>query len=292
MIKNSNTVYERQNQPEMQALIVAQHFAYTSAKRWVLSLFFILVIIPLGINVALFFNLSDTIIGILSFLSIILLFVGEIVKSHIENTKAKAAHLQQKFDLFVFDMNSNIGIDENIIAEAMEKYSKKDWYRKKNWYQNYENISELETVFYCQKENIDWTGNLAKRYCYFLLSIISLIFISFFINLIVNKSSILKLLSILVSAIPLLSYGLSSYKKIKHDNKELIELDRLAKEINSNIAVMSERELQNKIYILQTMIYQFRKTKYLIPDWFECKFYPFLQALEKRTADMRKNRNR
>ena len=55
---------------------------------------------------------------------------------------------------------------------------------------------------------------------------------------------------------------------------------------------MSERELQNKIYILQTMIYQFRKTKYLIPDWFECKFYPFLQALEKRTADMRKNRNR
>lgn len=68
MIKNSNTVYERQNQPEMQALIVAQHFAYTSAKRWVLSLFFILVIIPLGINVALFFNLSDTIIGILSFL--------------------------------------------------------------------------------------------------------------------------------------------------------------------------------------------------------------------------------
>ena len=45
MIKNSNTVYERQNQPEMQALIVAQHFAYTSAKRWVLSLFFILVII-------------------------------------------------------------------------------------------------------------------------------------------------------------------------------------------------------------------------------------------------------
>lgn len=66
--------------------------------------------IPLGINVALFFNLSDTIIGILSFLSIILLFVGEIVKSHIENTKAKAAHLQQKFDLFVFDMNSNIGI--------------------------------------------------------------------------------------------------------------------------------------------------------------------------------------
>ena len=58
MIKNSNTVYERQNQPEMQALIVAQHFAYTSAKRWVLSLFFILVIIPLGINVALFFNLN------------------------------------------------------------------------------------------------------------------------------------------------------------------------------------------------------------------------------------------
>lgn len=85
---------------------------------------------------------------------------------------------------------------------------------------------------------------------------------------------------------------LQYYKKIKHDNKELIELDRLAKEINSNIAVMSERELQNKIYILQTMIYQFRKTKYLIPDWFECKFYPFLQALEKRTADMRKNRNR
>ena len=49
----------------------------------------------------------------------------------------------------------------------------------------------------------------------------------------------------------------------------MAEIDKFVKEINSNIDTIDETELNNKINVLQTMIFQFRQTKYLIPDWFE-----------------------
>ena len=49
----------------------------------------------------------------------------------------------------------------------------------------------------------------------------------------------------------------------------MAEIDKFVKEINSNIDTIDETELNNKINVLRTMIFQFRQTKYLIPDWFE-----------------------
>jgi len=292
MAKKQNEIYKRQNEVEMQQLIVAQHFTYSNAKRWVVALFSVLVILPLGINIALFFDLPDIVIGLLAFFSLILLGIGELIGEHIQNQKKTAAMLQQRFDLYVFDMNMKSGIDENLIAEKMEKYKNKDWDRKQNWYQNYENVNKNKVLFYCQKENIDWTGNIGKRYCVFLMTIIGALFISFVVNLIIQNSSIIKMLSILITSLPLLSYGFSGYKKIKRDNSDLLEMDKIAKEINADIDSFSDVELDNKVNVLQTMIYKFRQSKYLIPDWFERKFYKHLQAVESRKAVQRVERNK
>lgn len=287
MAKKQNEIFKRQNEAEMQQLLVTQHFTYTNAKRWVAVLFCFLVILPLGINVSLFFNLPDIVVGILAFVSLILLAVGELIREHVSSQKKLAATLQQKFDIYVFSMEADYGIDENLIAQQVEKYKNKDWERKENWYQNYENLDKNKVVFYCQKENIDWTGNISRKFCNLLILIISILLISFVINLIINNSSIIKILSILVTALPLISYGFSSYKKIKRDNNELLEMDKLTKEINSKINEISDDELGNKINVLQTMIYKFRQTKYLIPDWFENKYHKHLQAIEARKAGQR-----
>jgi len=292
MAKKQNEIYKRQNEVEMQELIVAQHFTYSNAKNWVVVLFVVLVVLPLSVNIALFFDLPDTVIGLLAFFSLILLGIGEFIREHIENQKKAASMLQQKFDLYVFDINMKCGVDENIIAEKLEKYKKKNWNRKQDWYQNYENVDKNKVIFYCQKENIDWTGNIAKRYCVFLMTIISILFISFVVNLIIQNDSIIKILSILISSLPLLSYGFSSYKKIKHDNNDLLEMDRIAKEINSDVDSIDDVELSNKVNVLQTMIYKFRQSKYLIPDWFEQKFHKHLQAVEARKARQRVEGNK
>ena len=93
-------------------------------------------------------------------------------------------------------------------------------------------------------------------------------------------------------SLPLLSFGFSSYKKIKHDHSELAEMNKIAKEINNDIDNISDTELSNKVNILQTMLYKFRQTKYLIPDWFENKFYKRLQAVEARKAGQRIAKNK
>lgn len=292
MAKKQNEIFKRQNEPEMQQLLVTQHFAYTNAKRWVAVLFCVLVILPVGIDIALFFSLPNIAVGILSFLSFILLALGELIREHISNQKKLAAMLQQKFDIYVFDMDTNCGIDENLIAHQIEKYKNKDWQRKENWYQNYESLDKYKVIFYCQKENIDWTGNISKKFCNFLIIVIAFLFISFIVNLIINNSSIIKILSIAITALPLLSYGFSSYKKIKRDNNELLEMDKFAKEINRRIEEINEDDLSNRVNILQTMIYKFRQSKYLIPDWFESKYHKHLQAVEARKAGQRISKSR
>ena len=287
MAKKQHEIFKRQNEPALQLIIVAQHYTYTNAKCWAFVLFFVLVVLPVGINIALFFSMPDLATGLLALLSFVLLVFGELIRNHIQKEKRYAAMLQQKFDTYVFDINSQYGIDENIIAEQLEKYKKKDWERKQNWYQNYEYMNKQKAIFYCQKENVDWTNNISKRYCKFLLAIVTILLLSFVVNCVINNSSIIKILSILVAALPLISYGFTSYKKIRRDNIEMAEIDKFVKEINSNIDTINETELSNKINVLQTMIFKFRQTKYLIPDWFENKYRKHLQAVEARKAGQR-----
>ncbi len=292
MAKKQNEIFKRQNEPEMQRLLVTQHYTYSNAKHWVTILFCILVILPIGINIAFFFNLTDIVSGVLAFISLILLGFGELIRNHILAQKKLVAMLQQKFDIYVFDLNINCITDENLIAQQIEKYKSKDWDRKENWYLNYESLNKNKAIFYCQKENIDWTRNLSKIFCRFLIALIIIFFIIFFINLIMNNSSIIKILSILMASLPFLSYCFSSYKKIKHDNEELLEICTLANEINNNIDKTDEIELVNKINILQTLIYKMRQTKYLIPDWFEAVFHDSLQEIEKQKARERISKER
>lgn len=51
-----------------------------------------------------------------------------------------------------------------------------------------------------------------------------------------------------------------------------------------NLNTMNEFELKNRINVLQAMIYGFRQTKYLIPDWFENIYHKRRQAVEARKA--------
>lgn len=284
MAKKQHKIFKRQNESAMQQLIVAQHYTYTNAKCWCFVLFCILVVFPIGINIALFFDLPDTVTGILALSSLVLLFLGDIIRDYVQRQKQRAAMLQQKFDTYVFNIINQYGIDDNIIAEQLEKYKKKDWNRKRNWYQNYENMQDGKAVFYCQKENIDWTNAISKKYCVFLLTSLSILLISFIVNFIVHNSSFIRVISIILAMVPLISYGLSSYKKIKHDNYVMTEIKGFINSIDYNLNAMNESELNDRINVLQAMIYSFRQTKYLIPDWFENIYHKRRQAVEARKA--------
>lgn len=292
MAKKYNIIFKRQNEEEMQSLVLAQHYTYKSAKLWSAILFILLVIIPTVANIILYFDINDTYVGVIAFFSIIILFFGEIVKNIIQSEKNKAAMIQQKFDLYVFNMNNISAIDENIIALQVEKYKKKNWNRKINWYQNYEEIDSTKVVFFCQKENVDWTENLSKKYKQFLIIMIVIVWISFVLNFILNNSSIIKMLSILVTSLPLLGFGLNIYSKIYRDEKDFDEIKNIVKGINDDINEISLNKLMNITYSLQILIYRHRQSRYLVPDWFEKRYHSHMQAVENRKTGQRLKQER
>ena len=106
MAKKQHEIFKRQNEPALQLIIVAQHYTYTNAKCWAFVLFFVLVVLPVGINIALFFSMPDLATGLLALLSLVLLVFGELIRNHIQKEKRYAAMLQQKFDTYVFDITS------------------------------------------------------------------------------------------------------------------------------------------------------------------------------------------
>lgn len=287
MAKKQVGIQKRQNELDMQQLIVTQHYTYKNAKRWSMVLFIVSVFIPVVINIALYFDLNDIDTGILAVASICLLFLADFILKEIEKIKKRAAMLQQKFDLYVFNLEIASSLDDNIIAEQIEKYRKKDWYRKANWYSNYESMDIDKAVFYSQKENIDWTGNIAKRYRNLLVCISFIALSTFIVNLVLNNSSVVKMLSIIMAALPLITYAKTGYYKIKMDDENLNEIRKFTDEIKSNIDDMSSEKLKNKTYILQITLYKFRQEKYLVPDWFENIYYKHLQAVENRKAGQR-----
>ena len=101
-----NNIFEHQNIPENQQLIVAQHYVYKKAKQLSLLLFILSVIIPLIFNITKIWITNEIVAAIFSFVSICFLIASKIINSIINKEKSLAAQIQQKFDINVFELNN------------------------------------------------------------------------------------------------------------------------------------------------------------------------------------------
>ncbi|MEC9485707.1 MAG: S-4TM family putative pore-forming effector [Candidatus Izemoplasma sp.] len=292
MAKKHNIVFKRQNEKEMQSLILTQYFTYKSAKIWSGILLLVMVFIPIIINIILWINDNEMIAGYIAFASIIIIILGEILSNKVQSEKNLAAMIQQKFDLYVFNMGNISFIDENAVTIQIEKYKDKEFARKKDWYPNYEHMDSSKTVFYCQKENVDWTHNLTKRYRTFLKITIIVIMILFVTNMIANNSSFITVLSILAIALPIIAYSLSLFANMKKVDKDFDEIKRIISRVDDNLSDLSQEKLMKLTYAIQILIYRYRQKKCLIPDWFEKKNHSNLQEVENRKSGQRKRRDR
>ena len=241
------------------------------------------VLIPISLNISLIWITDEIIVGLMSFISILILFLSELIRSEISVLKENASIIQQKFDINVFSFKNNFNIDEDIVQHYLEKYKNKDWERKKNWYEKYDKLDKNKAIFYCQKENIDWTNSLSKKYTKFLVVLFLIMVILFILNLIFNNSSIIHTISILIVALPLLTYCYSGYIKIKNDNKLIARIENVTNGISVNIE-SENQPTETSLVNLQWMIFFLRCNKYLVPDWFDRLFYKKIQSIEKRKS--------
>lgn len=284
----SNSIFNIQNKQDQQRLIVTQHYVYKNAKFFATLLFVLSVLIPLVFNIVFVQITNDIVFTLFSFVSIVIVILCEFIRDIVNDKKRLAAQIQQKFDINVFEMNNVFCFDDENVDIAVEKYKNKDWIRSRNWYPDYRKIDKCKAIFYCQKENIDWTNNLSKKYLVFLTICSIIMFIAIMVNFIISDDSISNIIAIFITALPMVTYCYSGLTKIRNDNKLINEIKNYSNKIETFLDnnTIDTKMLEN----LQWLIFLYREKKYLIPDWFDKIFYKKIESHELHKAKKRKSK--
>lgn len=271
----SNGIVARQNEEKAIEMLAAQRQLYNEAKKFDTISVLLSVWLPFVLAVSLLFFSEESILKNMSYiLAIASMFFSFVVDKYIENKKKLAAYIQQKFDVYVYNMPWNeriFGKDKNVSHQIvtnskkiMKNVSEKENLR--NWYTPAVDNRDLMTgILLCQRENFWWDVGLRKRYRFVsIIMIICLCSLVFVMGLWRNESVGMLLWRVAFIA-PMLEWILNTVRKLNNDIERLNELDEA---VNCGVARTMD-ELQD----IQRVIFEHRKECYIIPNciykWFK-----------------------
>lgn len=283
-----NDIFRRQNENKSIEYLAAQRQLYNEAKQLDAVGVLFSVLIPLLLAIVQVFVEDNLFLNVLSYiLSIVSMFVSIYMVSWVEQKKEKAAQIQQKFDIYVFQMpwdEKLFGIEKSvteIVAEKSKVLLNKIGERERliNWYPDVVNNATNEKgIWICQKENYRWDVNLRKRFKRFSVMIVGVaVFAIIFIGIVKNES-VAMMLCRAAFIVPMLQWLLETIKKLNTDIKALEELDEL---INA-----SGKKTMEELQIIQGKLYLHRKNCYSIPNIFYKKFKENDEDNAHRTATL------
>ena len=264
----SNKIVTRQNEDNSIAMLAAQRQLYRDAKKFNAVSVALSVWIPFVLAVILLFLPGNTKLRYISYiLSIVSMIFGFVIDKYIEGKKQLAAFIQQKFDVYVYNMpwdnrifgkNKNINHEisthsKKILSNPQEKKKLKDWYTIGIGEKN-----TIDEILACQRENLYWDVGLRKRYKVISGGLIIVLFSVILGIGLWRNERIIELLWRAAFIVPMLKWLLDTIRKLNNDISTLQELDV---DINNN-EIHTMEDLQD----IQKMIFQHRKECYTIPD--------------------------
>lgn len=264
----SNGIAVRQNGEKAIAMLAAQRQLYNDAKKFDAISVVLSVWLPFAMALILLFLPEESIWKSVSYiLAIVSMLFSFVVDKYIDDKKKLAAFIQQKFDVYVYNMpwNERIfgkqkNVNQDIVAyskQIIENVDKKE--RLYNWYTPAVDNRDLSTsILLCQRENFWWDVGLRKRY-----RLTSVIMIVFLCSLVIvmglwKNESIAMLLWRFAFIVPMLEWLFDTVKTLNKDMERLKELDEI---INNDVPKTMD-ELQD----IQKMIFEHRKECYAIPN--------------------------
>ena len=265
----SNGIAVRQNEEKAITMLAAQRQLYNDAKRFDAISVMLSVWLPFVMALILLFLPEESSWKSVSYiLAIVSMLFSFVVDKRIDDKKKLAAYIQQKFDVYVYNMPWNeriFGKDKNVNQDIVT-YSKhimeNDGEKKRlnNWYTPAVDNKELLTgILLCQRENFRWDVGLRKRYR--LVSVIMIVLLCSFVLAmgLWKNESVAMLLWRLAFIVPMLEWLFDTVKTLNKDMERLIELDDI---INNDVPKTID-ELQD----IQKMIFEHRKECYVIPNF-------------------------
>ena len=264
----SNGIAVRQNEEKAIAMLAAQRQLYNDAKKLGTISIVLSVWLPFAMALILLFLPEESTCKNVSYiLAIVSMLFSFVVDKHINDKKKLAAFIQQKFDLYVYNMpwderifGKQKNVNQDIVTyskQIIENSDKKE--RLYNWYTpTVDNRDLLTSILLCQRENLSWDVGLRKRY-----RLSSIIMIVFLCSLVIvmglwQNESIAMLLWRFAFIVPMLEWLFDTVKTLNKDMERLKELDEI---INNDVSKTMD-ELQD----IQKMIFEHRKECYAIPN--------------------------
>lgn len=265
----SNGIAVRQNEEKAITMLAAQRQLYNDVKRFEAISIVLSVWLPFVMAlILLFFPEESNWKSVSYILAIVSMLFSCVVDKHIDDKKKLAAYIQQKFDVYVYNMPWNeriFGKDKNVNQDIVT-YSKhimaNDGEKKSlhNWYTPAVDNKELLTgILLCQRENFWWDVGLRKRYR--LVSVIMIVLSCSFVLAmgLWKDESVAMLLWRFAFIVPMLEWLFDTVKTLNKDIERLIEVNEI---VNSDVTKTME-ELQD----IQRMIFEHRKECYAIPNF-------------------------
>lgn len=281
-----NTILKRQNEKKSIMMLAAQRQLYKNAKLKNIIYSFFLLVVPVLFAIAstYFFQLKNLITDFNYLIIIICSLLGRIIEKSIEEDKKLAALIQQKFDLYIYNMlwNKRIYGQDRDVKHEIALYSKKilknqsEKNELSNWYtigSSYKN--SIESILSCQKENCCWDIKLRKRFKILSVIIGVILIIIIIIISVFNNEPVNNLISRILLILPILEWIYKTVFLLNEDIKRLIE-------VNTELSTSTQKTFEN-LEDIQNAIYKHRQVAYLIPDI----LYKFFKKEDEDTAHKR-----
>lgn len=277
-----NGIRSRQNEEHSIEMLAAQRKLYSDAKtaNWISTA--LSVWIPFGLSILLAFVPQDSPLESISYIvSIAGMIASFVVDGYIKKRKELAASIQQKFDIYVYQMPWNeriFGRDKNLnhaIAEHSKSIMSNENEKKAlyDWYAPVVNGKPInEGILACQRENQWWDVGIRMRYrsaCCIVIIVMTVIV--FGMGLVRNEEAV-KLLWRFAFIVPMLQWLIDAIKQLNEDIDSLNETDEM---INEG-TLKSMDDLQD----IQAKIYEHRKGCFAIPNF----FYDFFKDNDEDNA--------
>ena len=208
------SISERQNQPRSLALLVAQRYLYSRAKRFrnTTGVAVLLTVILSPIASATDNELITNLVTIFAVLSLV---VDKLVFTPKEiAARTEAATIQEAFDCFVLDLSWSLykGIQhptEHRVRQLNVRAAKKHTMLLEDWYHvGGAPDDPVLARLHCQRQNFEWDADLRKRW----VAIVTVVFCLLVVILVVLAATagftVARVLAILASSIRFLAWGL------------------------------------------------------------------------------------
>ena len=280
-MNRENQINVKQNEESSIRFLAAQREIYEEVKRYEKVVVFFNVLLPIICSILNIFSHGNLTLETATYLvAIVSMFIGLFFRRSINKEKSIAANIQLQFDMHVYQLPWDKDLFGkkmdlyDVIAEKSNKHLINEENQTKlfNWYRpEVSKYDYLNSIAFCQKENLAWDGRLRRRYRRY--SIISILFTTSLIlgSCIIAQDSFSGLLLKLIFITPLLYWLFDTIKKLDAD------IDRL-KELKNRL---DEPLKIKRLQIIQKDITEHRKHCMSIPKWFYNRFREKDEMIQK-----------